>query len=84
MSRMSSILGQIETEHPELFALGFGKIADSVFAYTLASTNINQSAPNFVKMYVTIRSQIRLWILSDQNCLRYSTLNSQTLLNLTI
>ena len=24
--------------------------------YTLASTNINQSAPNVVKMYVTIRS----------------------------
>ena len=25
---------------------------------TLASTNINQSAPNLVKMYVTIRSQM--------------------------
>ena len=28
--------------------------------YTLASTNINQSAPNLVKMYVTISSQMSL------------------------
>ena len=54
-SRMSSILGQIESEHPELFALELGKIAESDFVYTLASTNIDQSAPNLVKMYVTIR-----------------------------
>ena len=60
--QMSSIMGQIEVEHPELFALEFGKIAESNFVYTVASTNINQSAPNLVKMYVTIRSQIRLWI----------------------
>ena len=53
---MSSIMGQIESEHLELFALEFGKIAESDFVYTLASTNINQSAPNLVKMYVTIRS----------------------------
>ena len=53
---MSSIMGQIESEHQELFALEFGKIAESDFVYTLASTNINQSAPNLVKMYVTIRS----------------------------
>ena len=52
---MSSILGQIELEHPELFALEFGKIAESDFVYTLASTNIDQSTPNLVKMYVTIR-----------------------------
>ena len=52
---MSSILGQIESEHPELFALEFGKIAESDFVYTLASTNIDQSTPNLVKMYVTIR-----------------------------
>ena len=54
---MSSIMGQIEPEHPELFALEFGKIAESDFVYTQASTNINQSAPNLVKMYVTIRSR---------------------------
>ena len=57
---MSSIMGQIELEHPELFALEFGKIAETDFVYTLASTNINQSAPNFVKMYVTISSQMSL------------------------
>ena len=55
---MSSIIGQIKPEHPELLALDFGKIAESDFVYTLASTNINQSAPNLVKMYVTIRSQM--------------------------
>ena len=38
---MSSIMGQIELEHPELFALEFGKIAETDFVYTLASTNIN-------------------------------------------
>ena len=54
---MSSIMGQIEPEHPELFALEFGKIAEYDFVYTLSSTNINQSAPNLVKMYVIIRSQ---------------------------
>ena len=51
---MSSILGQIKSEHPELFSLEFGKIAEST-VYTPASTNIDQSAPNLVKMYVTIR-----------------------------
>ena len=55
---MSLILGQIESEHPELFALEFGKIAESDFVYTPASTNIDQSAPNLVKMYVTIRLQM--------------------------
>ena len=41
-SRMSLIMGQIESEHPELFALEFGKIAESDFVCTLAYTNINQ------------------------------------------
>ena len=53
---MSSIMGQIESEHLVLFALEFGKIAESDFIFTLASTNIDQSAPNLVKMYMTIRS----------------------------
>ena len=57
---MSSIMGQIEAEHPELFALEFGKIAEPDFVYALASTNINQSAPKLVKMYVTIRSRMSL------------------------
>ena len=55
-SRTGLIIDQIEPEHPQLFALEFGKIAESDFVYTLASTNINQSAPNFFKMYVIIRS----------------------------
>ena len=59
-SQMSSIMEQIEPEHPELFVLEFGEIAKSDFVYTLASTNINQSAPNLVKMYVTKRSRMRL------------------------
>ena len=59
-SQMSSIMEQIEPEHPEIFVLEFMKIAESDFVYTLASTNINQSAPNLVKMYVTIRSRMRL------------------------
>ena len=54
-SRMSSIMGQIEPDHPELFALEFGKIAEYDFAYSLSSTNIDQSAPNLVIMYVIIR-----------------------------
>ena len=53
---MSSIMGQIEPEHPELFALEFGKIAEYDFVYSLSSTHIDQSAPNLVKMYVIIRS----------------------------
>ena len=39
-SQMSMIMGQIESEHPELFALEFGKIAESDFVYTLASRKI--------------------------------------------
>ena len=58
-ARMSSIMGQTEPEHLELFALEFGKIAESDFVYTPASTNIDQSAPNLVKMYMTIRSRMR-------------------------
>ena len=55
-SWMSLIMGQIKPEHPELFALEFGKIDETDFVYTLASTNINQSAPNLGKMFVTVRS----------------------------
>ena len=59
-SQMSSIMEQIEPERPDLFVLEFRKIAESDFVYSLASTNINQAAPNLVKMYVTIRSRMRL------------------------
>ena len=40
-SRISSIMGQIEPEHLELFALEFGKVAEYAFVYTLSSTNID-------------------------------------------
>ena len=56
---MSWIMGQIESENWELFALEFGKIAESDFVYTPAYTNIDQSAPNLVKMCMTIRSRMR-------------------------
>ena len=49
---------QIKPEHPELFALELGKIAETDFVCTLAPTNINQSALNLIKIYVTIRSRI--------------------------
>ena len=55
-SQMSSIMGQIKPEHMELFALEYRKIAENNFVYTLSSTNINQSAPNLVEVYMTIRS----------------------------
>ena len=60
MSQMNLIMGQTEQECPELFILEFGKIAESDFVYPLSSTNIDQSAPNLVKMYVTIRSALEL------------------------
>ena len=58
-SQMSSNMGQIEPEHLELFALEFGEIAEYDFVYTQSFTNIDQSAPNLVKMYVIRRSQMR-------------------------
>ena len=60
---MSLYMGQVEPEHLEVFALEYGKIAEYDFVYTLASTNINQSAPNLVKIYVTIR--IRMSSIMD-------------------
>ena len=59
-SRMSSIMEQIESEHPELFALEFGKIAESDFVYTLASTNIDQSVPNLATIHMPMRARMSL------------------------
>ena len=53
---MSLIMEQIELECPELFVLEFRKITESDFVYTLASSIQSK----LVKMYVTIRSWIRL------------------------
>ena len=55
---MDLIMGQIEPEHLELLALEFGKIWWIWLFTLLSSTNINQSPPNLVKMYVIIRSQM--------------------------
>ena len=87
-ARMSLILGQIEDEHPELFALEFGKIAESEFVYTLASTNIDQSAPDLVKMYMTVRSCMSLIMdligpeLSELSALEFENLPCLTLFTL--
>ena len=58
--QMSSILGPIGAEQLELFALELEKIAAFDFVYSLASTNINQSVPNSVTIYMSIRSQMSL------------------------
>ena len=59
-SWMSSIMDIIGPEHLELLALELGKIDELDFVYTLASTNINLSVPNLVKINMTIRSQMSL------------------------
>ena len=75
-SPMTSIMGQIELEHPELFAFEFGKIAEHDFVFTLSSTNIYQSAPNLVTMYMTIKSRMSsIMNLIGPECLSYLPLN---------
>ena len=84
-SRMGSIMGQIERENPELFALEFGKIAEYDFVYTLSSTNIDQSAPNWVKIYVIIRSWMSLIMdLMGPELLELSALELENLPYLTL
>ena len=51
---MNSIMGMIAPEQLEFFALELGKIATFNFVYSLASTYINQSAPNLVTMNMSI------------------------------
>ena len=53
-------MGPNGPEQLELFAFELGKIAAFDFDYSLASTNIDQSAPNLVTMYMSIRSQMSL------------------------
>ena len=79
-SQMISIMGLIEPEHPELFALEIGKIAEYAFVYTLSSTHINQSAPKLVKMYMIIRSRMRA--IMDLIRLKLSELSALELENL--
>ena len=83
-SWMSSIMGEIEAEQ-ELFALEFGKIAEYEFVYSLSSTNIDQSAPNFVEVYMTIRSRMGFIIeLIGPVLSELSTLELQNLPYLTL
>ena len=51
---MNSIMGPIGPQQLELFALELGNIATVDFVYSLASTNINQSAPDLVTMNMSI------------------------------
>ena len=65
-------MGQIGPDQLELFALELEKIAAFDFVYFLASTNINQSTPNLVIMYMSIRSQMSLimgQVIPDQSVL---------------
>ena len=82
---MSSIMGQIEPEHLELFALEFRKIADYDFVYTRASTNINQSASNLVQMCMTIRARMSsIMELIGPELIKLSALESENLPYLTL
>ena len=70
--RMSLIMGPIRPEQLELLALELGNIAAFDISYSLASTNIKQSAPNLVTMYISIRSQMTLimeQVIPDQSVL---------------
>ena len=65
-------MGPIGLEQLELFVLELGKIAAFNFVYSLASTNTNQSSPNLVTMYMSIRSQMSLimgQVIPDQSVL---------------
>ena len=85
---MSSIMGQIEWEHSELLALELRKIAEYDFVFNLASTNINQSAPNLVQMYMTKRTRMSSSMelirpeLSELSALEYENLPYLTLFTL--
>ena len=87
-SRMSLIMGQIEPEFNELYTLEFRKIAKYDFVYNLASTNINQSAPNLFQMCMTIRARMSLIMevigpeLSKLSALEYENLPYLTLFTL--
>ena len=64
---MNLIMGPIGPEQVELFALEFEKIATFDFVYSLASTNINKSAPNLVTMNMSIDLRwVCLWVRSYQ------------------
>ena len=55
---MSSIMGQIETELPELFALEFEKLLNMTFVYILIIYKNEQICTKLGQMYVIIRSRM--------------------------
>ena len=58
---MSLIIAPIGPGQLELFALELGKVTAYDFIYSLSTnTNINQSAPDLVTKYISIRSQMSL------------------------
>ena len=57
-SRMSSIMELIGPELFKLSALELENLPYLILFNTLASVNIDQSAPNLVRMYMTIRSRM--------------------------
>ena len=75
----------IGPELSELSALEFWKFSIFEFGYTLAFTNIDQSAPNLVKMYMTIRSRMSLIIdLIEQGLSKLSALEFKNFPYLTL
>ena len=57
-SRISLIMGQIEPDQLELFALEFGKISKPDFVYTLAPTDITNQHQTWSKcMYHKISDE---------------------------
>ena len=62
-SLMSLIMGLIGLEQMESFALESEKLLYLTFVYTVASTIINQSAPNLVKIH-----DHKLWDEFDYGC----------------
>ena len=57
---MSSIIGQVKSENPELFALEIRKFAIFDFFYSLSSANMDQSVPNLATIYIAIKSLMSL------------------------
>ena len=65
-------MGPIGQEQQDLFDSELENIVAFDFVYSLASTNINQSAPNLVTMYMSVKSQKSLimgQVISDQSVL---------------
>ena len=69
---MSSIIGLIGPEQLELFALEVRTIAAFDFDYSVASTSMNQSAPNLVTMYMSIRPQMMSLIMQCVDLKKFS------------